>query len=93
MDNNGQYLRCPIQVPAGVPDGVFIKGVVFTCLPAGSPACAVTFECGSAGKCARHPNPIEPVAFNLQSLRAVTWWGWTGNPAGATLHFEVIVGP
>jgi hypothetical protein len=52
-----------------------------------------TFECGSSGNCIRHPNPVEPVAYNLQNVRSVVWWGWTGNPADATLHFEVIVGP
>ena len=92
-DNGGFYLRCPIQLPAGVPDGVFVRSVVFTCLPSDSPSCMATFECGSSGNCGRHPNPIEPVAYNLQNLRSVTWWGWTGNPAEATLRFEVIVGP
>jgi len=33
---------------------------------------------------------FRPASRTACSSRA---WGWTGNPAGATLHFEVIVGP
>ena len=72
---------------------LFIRAVVFSCTPADSAACQATQECGSAGNCVRHPNPVEPVAFNIQNLRSATWWGWTTTPAEATLHFEVIVGP
>jgi len=72
---------------------LFMRAVVFSCTPADSAACQATQECGSAGNCVRHPNPVEPVAFNIQNLRSATWWGWTTTPAEATLHFEVIVGP
>jgi len=73
---------------------LFIRAVVFSCTPADSAACQATQECGSAGNCVRHPNPVEPVAFNIQNLRSATYRsGWTTTPAEATLHFEVIVGP
>ena len=75
-----------------VPDGTFIRAVVFRCMPDG-PACQATYECSSGGPCDKHPNPVEPVAFNLQNLRTVTWWGWTGDARDATLHFDIVVGP
>jgi len=93
-DSGGHYLRCAIEIPAGVPTDLFIRAVVFSCTPADSAACQATQECGSAGNCVRHPNPVEPVAFNIQNLRSASYRsGWTTTPAEATLHFEVIVGP
>ena len=92
---NGTYLRCRIEVPSGIPTNLFIKSIYFTCQPGSGAACLATRECPGSGTCDRHPNPVEPVGYNLMKpgVRAVDWWGWTNGPDDATLRFDVTIGP
>lgn len=92
----GMYLRCRIVMPSGVPANMFIRAVFFSCQPGSNAPCLATRECPANGAvCDRHPNPVEPVGFNVlkPGLRAVDWWGWTSDPNDATLHFDVTIGP
>jgi len=94
--NGGTYLRCRIVVPSGVPANMFIRGVFFSCQPGSGAPCLATRECpGNGAMCDRHPNPIEPVGFNVlkPGVRTVDWWGWTSDANDATLHFDVTIGP
>jgi len=90
-DNGGNYLHCRIAAPYGMS----IRGVFFTCQPVGSAPCQATRECPGDGVCDKHPNPVEPVGFNLAQpgLRAVDWWGWTSDGDDASLHFDVLISP
>src|SRR5215471_3354016 len=94
--SGGTYLRCRIALPDNIPSNLFIRAVYFECRPSGSLACVNTQQCpGNGAICARHPNPVVPVDFNIASpgARAVEWWGWTTDTGEATLHFDVTVGP
>jgi hypothetical protein len=94
--SGGAILRCWIEMPSGIPSGLFIRGVFFECQPASSQACMNTQECPGRGSiCDRRVNPIVPVDFNISKpgVRAVEWWGWTSDTGDATLHFDVSVGP
>ena len=93
--SGGTYLRCRIVVPSGIPANLFIKAVFFSCQPGSGATCLATRECPADGVCDRHPNPVEPVGFNLMKpgLRTVDWWGWTSAAGEATLHFDVTIGP
>lgn len=95
MDSGGNYLRCRIVIPSGVPANLFIRSVFFTCMPEGSGPCNSTQECPGGGVCITHPNPVEPIGFNVMQpgVRAIDWWGWTNNGDDATLHFDVTIGP
>jgi hypothetical protein len=95
MDSGGNYLRCRIIIPSGVPANLYIRSVFFTCVPQGSGPCNITQECPGGGVCNTHPNPVEPIGFNVMQpgVRAVDWWGWTNNGDDATLHFDVTIGP
>jgi hypothetical protein len=93
--SGGTYLHCRIVLPSAVPAGLTIRGVFFTCQPAGSAPCQATRECPGGGVCDKHPNPVEPVGFNVAQpgLRAVDWWGWTSDGNDAALHFDVTISP
>jgi len=94
--NGGTYLRCRIELPSGVPANMFIRAVFFSCHPGSSAACLATRECpGNGTICDRHPNPVEPVGFNIlkPGVRVVNWWGWTSDTSDATLRFDITVGP
>src|SRR5438309_2775479 len=86
-DGGGNYLRCRIVVPSGVPADLYIRSVFFSCIPQGSRPCNSTQECPGGGV-NKHPNPVEPIGFNViqPGVRAVEWWGWTNNGDDATLH-------
>ena len=92
----GNYLRCRIVLPSGIPANMFIRAVFFSCQPGDGDVCRATRECPGGGAiCDRHPNPVEPVGFNLlqPGVRTVDWWGWTSHTGDATLHFDVTIGP
>jgi hypothetical protein len=94
--SGGTYLHCRIVLPSGIPANMFIRAVFFSCQPGSGAACQATRECpGNGAICDRHPNPVEPVGFNLlqPGVRTVDWWGWTSDPGDATLHFDVTIGP
>jgi hypothetical protein len=92
----GNYLRCRIVMPANAPANMFIRAVFFSCQPGSNAPCLATRECPANGAvCDKHPNPVEPVGFNVlkPGVRTVDWWGWTNDMNDATLHFDVTIGP